>query len=115
MNQRIDGTGGEHAVGQRFQHGRNQHRLIREQLRAHQTHLRMQGSNFRDGNIRNLAAGAAGSGDHDQAARLGQLLALKEQFFALITAAEHHQLGDINDRTAADGDHAIDPAIADRA
>ena len=112
VDQRVDRAGGKHAVGQRAEHGRNQHRLVGIQLRAHESQLGMQRANFGDGNVGDLAARAAGGGNHNQLPQLRQRFALGEQLFTAVTAAENQQLRNVDDRTAANGDHAADLATA---
>ena len=103
VNQGINGTGRKNAEGKLLQKLRDQNRRVRVHGWAHQAHFCTDTGTIQDGNVRDLAAGAAGGRENHERPSLGKIgCHIIESVYALVPRHGQH-LGDVTDRAAADG------------
>ena len=104
VDEGIDGTGGEDGQGEGLQQLRDQHGLVAEHAGGAQTLLGVQGDESQNGEVGDLAAGAAGGGHQDELLPLfqGDLAVVQVQDGGNGLEAKH--LGDVHHGAAAHGD-----------
>ncbi len=111
MDERVDGARAEDAVRQPREERRHEHGLIRVERCVREAHLRMEFRELEDGDVRDLAARAAGRRHEDERVLLHGGEFLLEEVGDGRDALEREELRDIEDRAAADGeDAAVFPA-----
>ena len=113
VDQRVDGTGGEHLQGQALQQLRDQHGVVGVHGGRHHAHLRAHAGAVQHGDIRHLAAGAAGGGDDDQLVGFVQRGHTGVQLVHILRVRHGEHFGQVNDGTASDGDDPLVMQAAD--
>ena len=103
MDQGVNGAGGEDGEGKALQQLGDEDRLISEHALMGQTFLGPAGEERQDGDVGDLAAGAAGGGDQHQVPGLlqGKLAIVKVQDGG--DMLEDQELGDVQHPAAAHG------------
>ena len=113
VDQRVDGAGGKHFQGQALQQLGDQHGVVGVHGGRHHAHLGAHAGAVQHGDIRHLAAGAAGGGDDDQLLRLVQGRHTGIQLVHVHGIRHSEHLGQVDDGAAADGDDAVKGQAAD--
>ena len=107
MDQGVDGAEGVGFEGQGGEQFGHQHRVVGQDGVVGQPQLGVLLLQLGDADVGYLAAGAAGGGHDDQALALDDGYLALEGVGYVLQASQGEQLGDVDDRAAAHGHHAL--------